>query len=70
MKRVTPYNTGKVQIGLAYHPRPRIETTPDMDRLQSALLNKRDNSLSEILGHVLWAIALIVMAVLVFIATK
>ena len=70
MRRITPYSTGKVQIGLTYQPRPRIEMTRDMERLQSALLRKRHNSLSEILGHVLWAIALISLSVFAFIATK
>ena len=70
MARRTPYNTGKVLIGLAYHPKPRIETSPDMERLQSALLNRKDNSLSEVLGHVLWTVVLIAVAAIAFISTK
>ena len=37
---MTPYNTGKVKIGINYKPRPYIETDPDMLKLRSALLSK------------------------------
>lgn len=37
---MTPYNTGKVKIGINYRPRPYIETDRDMLKLQSALLYK------------------------------
>jgi hypothetical protein len=37
---MTPYNTGKVKIGINYKPRPYIETDRDMLKLQSALLYK------------------------------
>lgn len=35
----TPYDTGKVKIGLLYTPRPRYPSDPDMERLQHALLS-------------------------------
>lgn len=36
----TPYNTGKVQIGIAYQrPLANLTTTKDMVRLQAALLS-------------------------------
>jgi len=35
------YNTGKVQIGLAYEPKVNIQMSRDMLRLQHALINQR-----------------------------
>lgn len=39
-----PYNTGRVQIGIAYEPHQRYDTSADEERLQSALLRKPRNS--------------------------
>lgn len=38
MKNVTPYNTGKVKIGLLYRPENRYEADFDAVRVQDALL--------------------------------
>jgi len=38
-KRLTPFNTGKVQIGLLYQPRPP-ELTGSEEVIQAMLLNK------------------------------
>ena len=40
--RTVPYNTGKVQIGIHYVPKPELPTdspSADMARLQTALIN-------------------------------
>lgn len=34
---ITPYNTGKVKIGLRYDPSNRVQQDWEADRLQSAL---------------------------------
>lgn len=38
----TPHNTGKVKIGNCYQPSVHMSMSVDMERLQSALLCKRD----------------------------
>jgi hypothetical protein len=38
--RVVPYHTGKVQIGIAYTPKPAL-LTADQERMQAALLEPR-----------------------------
>ena len=35
------YNTGKVLIGAAYHPRPKYDLSKDSERLQQALLDSK-----------------------------
>lgn len=40
----TPYNTGKVKIGLAYEPPRQAELTRDELHIQSALLGLHDNT--------------------------
>ena len=56
----TPYNTGKVKIGLAYNPTKLIIPTEDESRLQKALLGSFDNSaevaLKRYIGIVLFAV--------------
>ena len=39
-QRLTPFNTGKVQIGLLYQPRPP-EMTSSEELIQAALLGKQ-----------------------------
>jgi hypothetical protein len=38
--RATPFNTGKVQIGIAHTPKP-APLTADQERMQAALLDQR-----------------------------
>lgn len=38
--RPAPYNTGKVEIGVAYVPRQRWEPSRDAYDIQTALLNR------------------------------
>ena len=41
-QKITPYNTGKVQIGKHYTPPRRVEyVSEDMEDLQSVLLGNR-----------------------------
>lgn len=58
----TPYNTGKVKIGLAWEPRSARSITDDESRLQNALLGLYDNQaereLKRYVGLVLFVIAL------------
>lgn len=60
--RSTPYNTGKVKIGLAFEPRNVRTLTDDESRLQDALLglydNRQDRAIKRYVGLVLFAIAL------------
>ena len=34
----TPYNNGKIKMGIYYQPEPYVETDPDMILLQSYLI--------------------------------
>lgn len=45
----TPYDTGKVKIGLLYQPRQQNEYSLDQELLQRALLGERDPFQSELL---------------------
>lgn len=59
-KNQTPYNTGKVKIGLAYEPqRPRIQSK-DEEMLQDVLLgiynNKHERDMKRYVGFVLFVI--------------
>jgi hypothetical protein len=42
-KKVVPYDTGKVKIGLLYTPPRDYVMSADADRLQDALLNPQVN---------------------------
>lgn len=68
---MTPYNTGKVRIGIAYQRQPQ-RPTGDMERLQSVLLpsNVKPHSLTvtEALGEMLIAAALIALPLLLMAA--
>lgn len=49
-KKVTPYNTGKVLIGVNYTPKPELPTdepSRDMARLQNALLKTQQPTAAE-----------------------
>lgn len=55
---MTPYNTGKVKVGLAHIPRPRYATSRDEEFVQSLLLSKGRRRVSDLfLSVVLAAIA-------------
>lgn len=62
---MTPYNTGKVLIGLLYQRPAHIDSDPDMQRLQSALIgrsqrlveNQRSEILNAITEVVLWTLS-------------
>lgn len=43
-RQATPYNTGKVRIGLAYEPPVRQVLSDDEHRIQDALLGLHDNT--------------------------
>lgn len=43
------YNTGKVQIGIAYEPKNVYEVSRDMELLQRALLEQRKERWAEVL---------------------
>lgn len=61
----TPYNTGKVKIGLLYDPKPPAVQSADEARLQMALLGMYDNTPMRVtkryFGMVLFVIALILL---------
>ena len=49
-KKVVPYNTGKVLIGVNYTPKPELPTdepSRDMERLQNALLKTQQPTTAE-----------------------
>jgi hypothetical protein len=60
---MTPYNTGKVKIGLAYTAPAHYEMSKDMSRLQESLLREPDSSagLVYFIGVALCLIAAILM---------
>jgi hypothetical protein len=43
----TPYNTGKVQIGLLYRPEGRHQIDYDASLIQTILITKRGNAWSD-----------------------
>jgi hypothetical protein len=49
-KKMTPYNTGKVKIGLAYSVPIRYETSYEEDWLQAAILQTKRSIWQRILG--------------------
>ena len=57
MSKITPYNTGKVQIGSLYQHRWVYTPSQDMERLQTALLG-RPATLGEKVSSVLLATAI------------
>jgi hypothetical protein len=59
--RLTPFNTGKVQIGLLYQPRPP-DLTESEERVQAALLGWGVASREPCL----WTLVLVTAAVLLF----
>lgn len=64
-QRLTPFNTGKVQIGLLYQPKPP-EMTASEELIQAALLGKpsiyaRPSAWPLILGSMLVAFLLITL---------
>lgn len=52
------YNTGKVQIGLAYEPKNVYEMSRDMELLQQALIEQRKDRRAEWLYCILLLAAL------------
>lgn len=60
----TTYNTGKVEIGKYYEPPRHYESSYDMDRLQSSLINKPRTR------HWPWAAYALVSLVILLIATR
>jgi len=51
MQKHTPYDTGKVKIGLIYTP-PPPQTTPESDWIQGVLLGDRQGMSEEALACV------------------
>lgn len=49
IERATPYDTGKVKIGLLYQPKQKIEFSNDQELLQRALLGERDQHHADLL---------------------
>ncbi len=62
---MTPYNTGKVQIGIAYQRKPLPDYDPDMQRIQAAFVgrnprlasNHRADLTNAITEAVLWTLS-------------
>lgn len=57
-RRVAPYNTGKVKIGLAYEPKRKHVITPEERHIQGVLLglfdNREERQLKRYVGVVLF----------------
>jgi len=52
---MTPYDTGKVKIGINYQPKPYIEIDKDMLYLQEMLIRKTKKfSWRELIKHLFW----------------
>ena len=47
----TPYDTGKVKIGLTYEPPPRYDPDPDMERLQRSLIRSPERQVKAYRRH-------------------
>lgn len=68
-----PYRAGKVSVGLAYLPPPRVTFSADEERLQAALLGSRSMHAHPaqlwLLGHLpamgTWILALLIVILLI-----
>ena len=48
---MTPYNTGKVQIGVYYTPPPTYEPDPDMELVQRSLIRSPERQVTAYRQH-------------------
>lgn len=48
---MTPYNTGKVQIGCCYSPPPIYDPDPDMELVQRSLIRSPERQVSAYRRH-------------------
>jgi hypothetical protein len=65
MQKTPPYNTGKVLIGCRYQPPPQREYSVHAERLQTALLNKRESratAAADLALYVVSALAIVTVA--------
>ncbi len=54
-REMTPYDTGKVKIGIHYQPKQYIESDKDMLYLQEMLIRKAKKfSWRELIKHLFW----------------
>ena len=51
MQKHTPYDTGKVKIGLIYTP-PPLQLTPEEEKIQSVLLGDKQGMSEEALAGI------------------
>jgi len=67
MEKHTPYDTGKVKIGLLYTP-PPPETTPESDWIQSVMLGDK-RGVDELMLVTVQSLGLIAFIVIVMLLT-
>lgn len=59
--KLTPYDTGKVKIGLLYQPRQENEYSTDQVLLQKALLGDKDSDQLDLILAIVYAATLIIV---------
>lgn len=59
--KLTPYDTGKVKIGLLYQPRQENEYSTDQVLLQKALLGERDSKETDLVLAIVYVAALAII---------
>lgn len=52
LKKIPPFNTGKVLIGVYYERKPAYVVSRDMERLQAGLLNRRSEPSRQLMNFV------------------
>lgn len=67
MEKHTPYDTGKVKIGLLYTP-PPPETTPESDWIQSVMLGDK-RGMDDLVLTTIQSLGLIAFIVIVMLLT-
>lgn len=65
-EKITPYNTGKIQIGLHYEPDTRPKQSDFDERLQKALLGQHDPFITEFFERYPRVAAAIIMLLMAF----
>ena len=59
--KLTPYDTGKVKIGLLYQPRQENEYSTDQVLLQKALLDETDSKDIDLVQTIVYVILLAII---------
>ena len=66
MRKITPYNTGKVAIGSRYEPVVRHTFSPDEECIQSAFINHPQQLLTMPYDKAIYVLGVVALVVIYF----